>query len=1758
MGIRSVWKRGVATAASLLVLVPSLLMPMTGMTVSAAEDLTPRVATPSAGMDSMDKIVYTANAVDFGADNTGNQDATQAIQTAIDRVNDKWGGVVFLPAGRYRVEGTLNIPGGVTLRGEWLNPDEGGLGKGTILMAYAGKGVSDPTENPFITIKSAGCLRDISIWYPEQDAANPVAYPATIYGESHTDVINVTLYNSYYGFYNNTCSSMLIRQMYGTVLYRGIHGAYAYDIPRIENVTFDTKYWANSGLAGAPSGSTLTSLNTYTENNLVAIQAGEQDWGYWFDLNINHAKYGILLTAVLDDPGAKVVPGNIAAGKVTTRNTKIGVYMENVGYPGFQLTHSDIEATEYGMYYTPKPDYSAYEDAGITVRYYENATIVISATQFSGGKAGFWSDKTGGYNINFNDCTFQNWSDYAIRMEDGSLTLSNSIVTGNKTPLYFAENTDQAVMLGNSFATSAVVTGDGWSDTDSRITRDDTSTDIPNTPDYDYTYVSDVEPATDKLFNVMDYGAVSGGDTKNPPSQDSSVAFQMALNAAKAAGGGTVYVPAGIYRLNSGVVVPTGVELRGSFESAHYGNGTYRGSHLYAFGDKGNVNGTPLITLEKGAGVKGFTVFYPEQGYSDTATEASQKVKAYPPTVRANQDTWVQNMAIIGCYTAVDAMSHNCDNIVITDVTGAALYASLELGHGTVGGYVQNLHFNYSGWVQQWAYANQPTGDDEDITTLNGILTEYTTRVVKGIILGDAKDVNFFSCFNILVAEQIVLEKDSYTGGDFEGVMWGVAFDAAMNGVVGRDGSDAELAIIASMGVFNRQSGGYNIVTKPGFTGRISLFNADAWDYRSKLVYVEGGTVDLVQFFSWCVHNGVCKKGATLNVLASTMISNNGDNSGTTPDYTYEQGAMGTVVGNLDCKQKLNVITQSGSMVDKRLNAAELAATSSSGVLTFSGFSDRDRTADNRGDTKKAMDTGWVTYDGGSADTGVDMSKSSASNLHLQMTVILTKTDCTDADEEVFSTGNVQIRSVDNNGECKRSWSVSGLNLKSGTNYLDLSLADARADTNDLSFSSINRVRIYVDSINRFSGLFTMQVRDAKVVDVSATTGEDVVYRANLGEMLSAQLTGDAVADYTEASITAYNQLFTTAKGVYDNPYATAEELLEQILLLNVAEDLLVKRDPVASAANRETLRQALNAVRSNSNLTGYTSASVKEYKALYTAARAVYNDVDATDAQILAQVDTLKTADALLEEYTAEVIPLLDASTNSGVAHYMNVAREYTESIDLTSYGQRVSTDIRIRVKVNKDDATFPSTVAPYSADEWLRYVRNGRIALWSGGYDNTYRYWVHEDLDCKASGNPMEAAVIGDYVEIYLPVPAEVIAAGRVDKFEIFLYNDLHNFMKEKDPNNADNYTEKNEGSNGLYITVESAELVLGAGVVANKTALDAAIQKAESVTDTAVYTPATAKAFVDALAAAKEVSANDDANQTQVDAAATALTVAQNGLIRLADKTALNNAIAAAEAITDTSVYTKESVQVFTGALDNAKAVAANEETTQTQVDLATKALIEAQEGLVGAVNKTALNNAISAAQAITDTSVYTTASRQAFAGALTAAKKVAADEDATQEEVDAAAEALIAAQTGLEKLADKTALQTAITQAMQVDTGLYTEETVAPFTTALSAARKLMIKAEATQTEVDAAIQALTTAKNGLEEKVTVLYGDVNADGEVTAEDALLALQIATGKVGFTAEQQTAGNVDGQETITAADALLILQHATKKIAAFPVEE
>ncbi len=115
-------------------------------------------------------------------------------------------------------------------------------------------------------------------------------------------------------------------------------------------------------------------------------------------------------------------------------------------------------------------------------------------------------------------------------------------------------------------------------------------------------------------------------------------------------------------------------------------------------------------------------------------------------------------------------------------------------------------------------------------------------------------------------------------------------------------------------------------------------------------------------------------------------------------------------------------------------------------------------------------------------------------------------------------------------------------------------------------------------------------------------------------------------------------------------------------------------------------------------------------------------------------------------------------------------------------------------------------------------------------------------------------------------------------------------------------------------------------------------------------------------------------------------------------------------------------------------------------------------------------------------------YTEESWNAFHAALDEASKVLANDKATQEQVDAAHDALSKADAGLAKpevpAVDKSKLQAKYDEVKGLNADSYTADSWKPFADALAEAEKVLANDKATQDEVNAALDGLTKAADGL--------------------------------------------------------------------------
>jgi len=242
--------------------------------------LLPMVATAAfaAGPATRPDIPMRWNAVEFGAVADATTDATAGLQKALDAAGRVGGGIVEVPAGRYRVNGTLSVPAGVTLQGTYrLAPTSARADEtpdGTTLLAYSGRG----SEKGAAFIRLVGrnsSIAGLVVIYPEWKPTDvpPVAYPPCVESK---DTVNVGIQdccflNPYQAIRLIRAHRHLVRNVTGYPSRLGIFVDECYDIGRIENVHF----WP-FGVTYQPEDPYCKWVNTQG----VAFELGRTDWHY--------------------------------------------------------------------------------------------------------------------------------------------------------------------------------------------------------------------------------------------------------------------------------------------------------------------------------------------------------------------------------------------------------------------------------------------------------------------------------------------------------------------------------------------------------------------------------------------------------------------------------------------------------------------------------------------------------------------------------------------------------------------------------------------------------------------------------------------------------------------------------------------------------------------------------------------------------------------------------------------------------------------------------------------------------------------------------------------------------------------------------------------------------------------------------------------------------------------------------------------------------------------------------------------------------------------------------------------------------------------------------------------------------------------------------------------------------------------------------------------------------------------------------------
>lgn len=221
-----------------------------------------------------------------------------------------------------------------------------------------------------------------------------------------------------------------------------------------------------------------------------------------------------------------------------------------------------------------------------------------------------------------------------------------------------------------------------------------------------FTLITSIDASASIEWNVLDYGADNTGRN------DNTAAFQKALDAASAAMGGLVYVPAGHYRFTGHLTIPSSVTLRGTFSAAPHVSSTkdLNGSVLMPTAGRNNIQDPPFISMSTNSTIEGLIIYY-----EDVTDPNTNQPWVYPPCIQPSIITWpgtnnivIRHMNIVNAYDAINLIWTS--RAFISDIQGLPVHSGLYIDCCFDSSRFENVHWSPQGSVSstyaEWTREN--------------------------------------------------------------------------------------------------------------------------------------------------------------------------------------------------------------------------------------------------------------------------------------------------------------------------------------------------------------------------------------------------------------------------------------------------------------------------------------------------------------------------------------------------------------------------------------------------------------------------------------------------------------------------------------------------------------------------------------------------------------------------------------------------------------------------------------------------------------------------------------------------------------------------------------------------------------------------------------------------------------------------------------------------------------------------------------------
>lgn len=775
-----------------------------------------------------DVITAGCTVQDAGAKGDGVTDDTEAFQSAMNTMTKLGGGTVFVPEGKYVIKGNLRIPTGVTLRGEWEKPTNGKPFKGSILMAYAGRGETE--GRPLIALRQCSGIIGMTIWYPEQKPDDIVPYPFTIQqmGAASATVSNVTLVNTYQGIRTNYGSYLhYFHNVYGAPLSVGIEIGFVSDTGRVDMIDFNPDYWSQSGLPGAPKAD--GPHVSWIRNNGTAMLFRRYEWIYSAFVSLRGYNTGIKMvnSEVMGETN-----GQMYKYEITDCNTAIDIV--NANFAGISFTKCLLQGSDYGVF-----THDTF-----------NSRLLFHSCDIRGGKKSALLDGIDNQSVFFRHCDFNN---EIVRIR-GDLTIMGCTINSPGNHITLGENAN-AVTIAD-----VVTNGDARIINNSKYNKVIISSkkiQPSNMPDFPVLADKTLKPAKENLYVIK---------PKSKYIKDYTAVIQKELDKAGKNGGGIVFITGGIYPVRGNLVVPSGVELRGVYDVEHHSRG--KGSVIQVFANRNNEDADPFINMKENSGIKGLTFYYPEQYRND--------IVPYPYLIQGTgKNIYAVNVTAMNPYKFMDFKTYRCDNHHIEYAAGSPLKVGIAVGGGSEGGIVFNTQFNPNNWM--WSPFLDSVGQSaEDLQQRISYPWIYQYENLDAFIFGNCTNQLQYqnTVFGSRNGIHFILENGKGASGivmghGSDGTLVPMAFDGV--GAEGIDVINSQLVSMDCPGIDPSPQKRYISCGKE-LTSQVRMYNTTLWGMPYNSATVENGSLN-IELSSFCMYGPFVVNGGELN-LSDTFLGN--------------------------------------------------------------------------------------------------------------------------------------------------------------------------------------------------------------------------------------------------------------------------------------------------------------------------------------------------------------------------------------------------------------------------------------------------------------------------------------------------------------------------------------------------------------------------------------------------------------------------------------------------------------------------------------------------------------------------------------------------------------------------------------------------------------------------------------------------------------------------------------------------------------------